>query len=403
MQHKVFVFHWEGTNNKKQFCCGKVTARNLIAARLKLKQQGIIINKLHANSAWINLIFPTKLNRKEVMHFTRQLTTLLVAGFPLTQALATLCNSSKSANSRKIIYDLKIHIENGTMLTEALQQYPHSFDDLFCALVDAGEHTGTLEIMLERIACHYESTDLLKKKLRKALTYPCAIVAVAIVVSAILLLKVIPTFSTLFSSTGHTLPFFTQLVITLSQLCQKYLFIFAAMILSGPLLWITLRRKSLRWRQMTDRLLLKLPIFGSLVRNAILARFCRTLATTFTAGMPLLNCLQLTAKAANNLAYQTAIVQISADVNRGETLYHAMAAHPLFPHLLLQLTTVGEESGNLAQMIDRAATIYEEDVDRMTSNLSSLLEPAIMTILGILMGGLVIAMYLPIFRIGQVF
>jgi type IV pilus assembly protein PilC len=397
------MFNWEGINNKKQFCSGKLIARNLIAARLKLKQHGINIKKLQPDSAWLNFISPTKLTKKEVMHFTRQLTTLLVAGFPLTQALATIYNSSKSANLPKITYDLKIRIENGTMLTEALRQHPNSFDDLFCALVDAGEHTGTLEIMLERIARHYESTDLLKKKIRKALTYPCAIVTVAILVSAILLLKVIPTFAALFSSTGHTLPFFTQLVISLSQLSRKYLFIFVVMIVGGVILWMALRRKSSNWRQTTDRLLLKLPLFGLLVRKAILARFCRTLATTFTAGMPLLNCLQLTAKAANNLAYQQAILQISADVSRGETLHHAMAAHPLFPNLLLQLTTIGEESGNLAQMIDRAATIYEEEVDMIISNLSSLLEPAIMTILGILMGGLVIAMYLPIFKIGQVF
>ncbi|MSP53189.1 MAG: type II secretion system F family protein [Gammaproteobacteria bacterium] len=403
MRKNVFSFNWEGINRKQQFCSGTIIARNLISARLKLKQQGVLIKKLQKNSRLINFFNNPSLNKKTVMHFTRQLTTLLTAGIPLIQGLAIICNSNKSTILRKITYDLKLKIENGSSLTAALQQHPRSFDDLFCALINVGEQSGTLDIMLERIARHYENIELLKNKIRKALTYPCAIVVVAIVVSAILLLKVIPTFAALFTSSGHVLPLFTQLVINFSHVCQQYGIFMIMLFMAIPISWHWLRKHSKNWLQRTDIFLLKLPLFGTLLRKAILARFCRTLATTFSAGLPILTCLQITAKAANNLYYQKAILQIGISISRGEALHKSMEASDAFPDMLLQMTAIGEESGNLEQMINRAATLYEEEVDRIISNLSSLLEPAIMTILGILIGGLVIAMYLPIFRIGQVF
>jgi type IV pilus assembly protein PilC len=403
MQHKIFTFDWEGLNSKQQFCNGTITARNLIAARVKLKQQGIIINKLEQQSILSKFFVTTTLNKKTVMHFTRQLTTLLTAGIPLIQSLTIICNSNKSAILRKITYDLKCKIENGISLTAALQYHPRSFDELFCALIHAGEQSGTLDIMLERIARHYENAEVLKKKIRKALTYPCAIIVVAIVVSAVLLLKVIPTFAVLFTSSGHALPLFTQLVINFSHICQQYGVFIIMLFISFPFSWHWLCKHSNNWQQRTDVFLVKLPLFGTLLRKAILARFCRTLATTFAAGLPILNCLQITAKAANNFYYQNAILQVGTSISHGEALHKSMEASDAFPDMLLHMTAIGEESGNLEQMINRAAALYEEDVDLIISNLSSLLEPAIMAILGILIGGLVIAMYLPIFKLGQAF
>lgn len=400
---KQKTFHWEGVNQQQQFCSGNILARNIISARVKLQQQAITIKKLQPDSILFHLFNPTALNKKEVMHFTRQLTTLLTAGIPLTQALTMLYNGHKFRTLKKVCYRLKIQIENGISFTEALRQQSSSFDELFCSLVNAGEHSGTLEIMLERLANYYETTEKLKNKVRKALTYPGAIIVVAILVSAILLFKVIPVFATLFNSSGHHLPRFTQWVINLSQFCRHYGLGIAISMIATPFLWQQARKHSSYWRQKTDLWLIKLPLVGTLLRKTILARFCRTLATTFAAGMPLLTALQLAANTTNNLFYHNAISQLCIHVNRGEALHTSMAAQSAFPDMLLIMTSIGEESGKVEQMINRAATIYEEEVEHLISNLSSLLEPAIMSILGLLIGALVIAMYLPIFKIGQVF
>jgi len=401
MQKKLF--HWEGVNQQQQFCSGDILARNITAARIKLKQQAITIKKLQEDSILFKFFNTTALKKKEVLHFTRQLTTLLTAGLPLTQALTMIYNGNKFRTLKKVTYHLKIQIENGVSFTEALRQHPASFDELFCSLVNAGEQSGTLEIMLERLANYYETTTQLKNKVRKAFTYPGAIIVVAILVSSILLFKVIPVFATLFNSSGHPLPRFTQWVINLSQFFRHYGIGIAILIITTPLIWQKIRKHSVYWRQKTDFWLLKLPLFGTLLRKTMLARFCRTLATTFAAGMPLLNALQLAANTTNNFFYQRAISQLCIHINRGEALHKAMANQAAFPDMLLIMTEIGEESGKIEQMINRAATIYEEEIESLISNLSSLLEPAIMSVLGLVIGALVIAMYLPIFKIGQVF
>jgi type IV pilus assembly protein PilC len=303
---------------------------------------------------------------------------------------------------RDLVAEIRNDVSAGLGLAPSLAKHPRHFDELFCSLIASGEESGTLEVMLDRVATYKEKTEALKAKIRKAMTYPLAVIAVGLIVTLILLIKVIPVFAETFQNFGSDLPAFTQWVLNLSEWVQAYWFI---ALLGGVAIGFTFREakfRSVRFAEFLDTLYLKIPVVGTIVHDAIIARFSRTLATTFAAGVPLVDALESTAGAAGNSVYAKAIRQIKDDVTTGSTLYNSIKVTGLFPNMLLQMVSIGEESGALDDMLGKVADHYEQAVDDAVDNLSSLLEPMIMSILGVLVGGLMIAMYLPIFMLGSV-
>lgn len=396
-------FNWEGKNRNGKLVEGTIEAKNASTARATLRSKGYQVRKLKKQSElW------AKLNKKpikpaDIAAFSRQLATMLAAGIPLVQGLDIVAKGTDNNTLSKLIQDIKSNVESGATFASALTKYPKYFDSLFCNLIDAGEQSGTLDVMLDRIATYREKTESMKKKIRKALSYPTAVVVIAFVVSTILLVKVIPQFENLFQSVGGDLPSFTRMVLNLSEVFQKYWWLIALTAITFIVIFVVGRKRSEKFRLVTDAAFLKLPIFGNLLTKASIARFFRTLATTFAAGMPLINALKISARAAGNLVYQNTILEMRDSIASGESFYLAMNATGRFPNMVVQMTAIGEESGELDAMMNKAATIYEEDVETIVDSLSSLLEPMIMAVLGVLIGGLVIAMYLPIFQMGQAF
>jgi type IV pilus assembly protein PilC len=303
---------------------------------------------------------------------------------------------------KELVTTIKNDVAAGSGLALSLAKYPRHFDQLFCSLVGAGESAGTLEVMLDRVATYKEKTEQLKAKIKKALTYPTAVIVVALVVTGILLVKVVPQFAETFRSFGADLPAFTLFVLGLSDFMQKWWFIILASLVGSFYAFREARLRSVSFAEGIDKFMLKAPIFGNIVHDAVVARFSRTLATTFNAGVPLVDALESTAGASGNAVYAKAIMRIRDDVTTGSTLYSSVKATGLFPNMLLQMVSIGEESGQLDEMLDKVANHYEEAVDNAVDSLSSLMEPMIMSILGVLVGGLMVAMYLPIFMLGSV-
>jgi len=297
---------------------------------------------------------------------------------------------------------IKTEVEVGNTFAGSLRKYPQHFDQLFCSLVESGEQSGALETMLDRVAIYKEKSEVLKQKIKKAMKYPIAVIVVAIIVTIILMVKVVPVFSEMFSSFGADLPAFTQLVVAMSEWVQKYWFILIIGIALTIIGFIEAKKRSQKFADALDRTALRLPIFGDLVYKAIIARYSRTLSTTFAAGVPLIDALQSTAGATNNVVYEQAVMRIRDDVATGQQLHFAMRSTNLFPSMAVQMVAIGEESGSLDAMLDKVATHYESEVDNAVDGLTSMMEPLIIAILGVLVGGLVIAMYLPIFQMGSV-
>ena len=297
--------------------------------------------------------------------------------------------------------NIKNEVASGGGFANACAKHPKYFDDLFCSLIASGEQSGTLEVMLDRVATYKEKTEALKAKIKKALTYPIAVMVVAVVVTAILLIKVVPTFASTFESFGSDLPAFTKMVVSLSEWMQANWYILLGITIVAGFSFKTARQKSQAFSDWVDKMTLKLPVVGDIVFNSVIARFSRTLATTFGAGVPLVDALNSVAGAAGNAVYTKAIIQIRDDVTTGQTLYSSIKFTNLFPSMLLQMVSIGEESGSLDEMLDKVATHYEEAVDNAVDTLTALLEPFIMSVLGVLVGGLMIAMYLPIFMLGS--
>ncbi|PUA29031.1 MAG: type II secretion system protein F [Cellvibrio sp. 79] len=338
----------------------------------------------------------------DIAVFSRQMATMMKAGVPLVQAFEIVADGLENPNLRKMVLQIKDSVAAGGGFANALREHPKYFDDLFCNLVDSGEQSGALETMLDRIATYKEKTEALKAKIKKALTYPIAVVIVAIVVTGILLVKVVPQFAETFSGFGADLPAFTLFVLHLSELAQAY-WLYILVIMIGSVFAVKeLARRSPQFAYMIDKYILKLPIIGQIIYLSILARFARTLATTFAAGVPLIDALTSVAGAAGNKIYADAIIRVREDVSTGIQLNTALKARGIFPTLLIQMAAIGEESGALDAMLDKVAVYYEEAVDNMVDTLTSLLEPIIMSVLGVLVGGLLIAMYLPIFQLGAV-
>jgi type IV pilus assembly protein PilC len=397
---KQYPFNWKGKDPKGTLLKGTVMAVNEAAVRASLRRQGLVPTTIRRQSALFQK--RSKITPGDIAIFSRQLATMLQAGIPLVQAFDIVATGHENPGMQKLLNAIKVDLEGGTTLAEALAKHPLYFDDLFVNLVHSGEQSGALETLLEKIATYKEKTEAIKKKIKKALTYPAAVLVVAFIVTAILLVFVIPEFEALFTGFGADLPAFTQLVIGVSHFVRvNGLFIVLAMV-AAVMTFTYFRKRSRRFNHFLDRTMLRLPIIGAILHKASIARFTRTLSTMFAAGVPLVEALESVAGATGNIVYEVATHEIRTEVATGQRLQRAMEATELFPNMVIQMVAVGEESGSLDEMCAKVADFYERDVDDAVDNLSSLIEPMIMVILGVLVGGLVIAMYLPIFKLGAV-
>jgi len=394
-------FVWEGTDRKGKKVKGKSMATNEAAVRADLRRQGVVPSRIKKQGKSMfgggGSITPL-----DIAIFSRQLATMLSAGIPLVQSFEIVGSGHENAAMQKLIMAIKGDVEGGSSLTEALAKHPLYFDDLFLNLVEAGEQAGALETLLDKIATYKEKTEALKKKIKKALTYPAAVLVVAFVVTAILLIFVIPAFEDLFKGFGADLPTFTRMVIDLSVFVREKGWYIAIMMGAGVGTFFYFKKRSRAMRHWLDRLSLKVPIIGGILQKAAIARYSRTLSTMFAAGVPLVEALESVAGATGNIVYEVGVLEMRDEVATGQRLQQAMENTDLFPNMVIQMIAVGEESGSLDDMSSKVADFYEEDVDNAVDNLSSLLEPMIMAILGVLVGGLVVAMYLPIFKMGSV-
>lgn len=396
------VFMWRGTDKNGRLTTGEINAPSQGMARAQLRKRGVTPRSVKRKSKPLFSARKKPIKPSDVAIFTRQLATMMKAGVPLVQSFDIVADGLDNPSMRDLVNTIKNDVAAGTGLAPSLEKYPRHFDSLFCSLVGAGESAGTLEVMLDRVATYKEKTEQLKGKIKKAMTYPIAVVVVALVVSGILLIKVVPQFAETFQSFGADLPGFTLFVLGLSNFMQAWWFIIVAAIFVAIYVFKEMRVRSVVFAEALDRITLKLPLFGGIAKDAVVARFSRTLATTFNAGVPLVEALESTAGAAGNSVYSKAILRIRDDVTTGTTLYQSVKSTGLFPNMLLQMISIGEESGQLDEMLDKVATHYEEAVDNAVDSLSSLMEPMIMSVLGVLVGGLMIAMYLPIFMLGSV-
>lgn len=397
------TFIYEGIDRKGVKLKGEIPARNLALAKITLRKQGINIKLIREKKKNIlEGIMKKKVSTLDITIFTRQLATMMKAGVPLVQSFDIVAEGLENPAMREVVLGIKGEVEGGNTFAGALKKYPQHFDRLFCSLVESGEQSGSLETMLDRVAIYKEKSELLKQKIKKAMKYPATVIVVAVIVTIILMVKVVPVFEELFASFGADLPAFTKLVVTMSQWMQKYWFILIIVIGIIIASFLEAKKRSQKFRNFLDRTALKLPIFGGLIYKAIIARYSRTLATTFAAGVPLIDALESTAGATNNVVYERAVMQIRDDVATGQQLQFAMRVTEKFPSMAIQMVAIGEESGALDAMLDKVATYYENEVDNAVDGLTSMMEPLIMAILGILVGGLVVAMYLPIFQMGSV-
>jgi type IV pilus assembly protein PilC len=393
------AFAWEGRDKRGNRIKGKSLAPDESALRVELRKQGIAPARIRKQSQSMK---GGKVNAADISVFARQLATMLASGIPMVQAFEIVGSGSEKPALQKLILDVKGDIEAGSSLHEALGKHPLYFDDLFVNLVEAGEQAGALETLLDKIATYKEKSEAMKKKVKKALFYPAAVVAVAFLVTIILMIFVIPEFQKLFEGFGANLPAFTMLVINISEIVQHQGIYLA--IVAGAAVWTFLyfKKRSRKMRQVLDRITLKIPIIGPIVNKAAIARYARTLSTMFAAGVPLVEALESVAGACGNIVYEDAVMKMKDEVATGQRLQRAMEMTGIFPNMVVQMIAVGEESGSLDTMSGKVATFYEAEVDNAVDAMSSLLEPLIMVVLGVIVGGLVIAMYLPIFKMGQV-
>ncbi|MEE8249135.1 MAG: type II secretion system F family protein [Gammaproteobacteria bacterium] len=397
---KQSPFTWEGTDRSGKRVKGKTVAASEAAVRSELRRQGVVPTKVRKTS---QLFVKTgKVTPQDIAVFSRQLSTMLTAGIPLVQGFEIIGAGHDNPAVQRLILAIKTDVESGTELASALGKHPLHFDDLYVSLVRAGEQAGALESLLEKIADYKEKTEAIKKKIKKALFYPAAVVGVAIVVTAILMIFVIPEFESLFQGFGADLPAFTRMVVDISFFVRTrgWLIVFVAV--GAVMAFLHFKKRSRKFQHIVDRISLKLPIIGVILDKSSVSRFARTLATTFAAGVPLVEALESVAGACGNVVYESAVLKIRDEVATGQRLQRAMENTELFPNMVIQMIAVGEESGSLDEMASKVADFYEEEVDNAVDSMSSLLEPLIMSILGVLVGGLVIAMYLPIFKMGQV-
>ena len=402
---KNVTYSWECTNKKGQTFKGEMVAASADVVKAELRKQGLTPKKGKIKRKGGSLFGERQkpITTKDIAVFSRQLATMMKAGVPMVQAFDIVGQGHSNPSMMKLIMQVKLDIEAGGTLASALSQHPAYFDDLFVSLVDAGEQSGALETLLEKVATYKEKSEALKNKIKKAMTCPISVLVVAVVVSAILLIFVVPTFAEMFEGFGAELPAFTLFVVGLSDTLVDNVWLFIAVIAAAIYGFKQAKVRSQAFRDSLDRLALKLPAVGVLTTNAAIARFARTLATMFAAGVPLVEAMVSVAGAAGNSVYQKAIMQVRDDIASGTTLQASLAQNKeLFPNMLIQMVGIGEESGALDEMLDKVAEYYEEAVEDAVDNLTAMLEPMIMSFLAVVIGGLVVAMYLPIFKMGEV-
>ena len=395
---REFTFAWEGRDRAGKTIRGEMRAGGEAVVNSTLRRQGIVVTQVKKR----RIRAGGRIREKDIAMFTRQLSTMLRAGVPLLQSFDIVAKGSANAAVTKLFTDIRGDVETGTALSQAFRKYPLYFDSLYCNLVGAGEQAGILDDLLDRLATYKEKMQAIRGKIKSALFYPSAVLTVAAVVVTVIMLFVVPAFKQVFESFGAGLPAPTQMVIAISDFFVEYWYmIFGAI---GTVIYFLLQawRRSPRVQMLVDKALLKAPIFGSIVRKATIARWLRTLSTMFAAGVPLVEALDSVGGASGNFVYLTATKKIQQEVSTGTSLTIAMQNAQVFPNMVLQMSAIGEESGSLDAMLSRAADVFEREVDEAVASLSSLLEPLIMVILGVVIGGLVVAMYLPIFKLGQV-
>ncbi|RRV90896.1 type II secretion system F family protein [Stutzerimonas stutzeri] len=397
---KTSVFTWEGTDRKGGKVKGELAGQSPALIKAQLRKQGI--NPLKVRKKAVSLFGAgKKIKPIDIALFTRQMATMMKAGVPLLQSFDIIGEGFDNPNMRKLVDEIKQEVAAGNSFAGSLRKKPH-FDDLYCNLVESGEQSGALETLLDRVATYKEKTEALKAKIKKAMTYPIAVIVVAIIVSAILLIKVVPQFESVFQGFGAELPAFTMMVVQLSRWLQEWWYIVFFALFIAVFLFKHAYKRSEKFRDSLDRLLLKLPIVGDILYKSVVARYARTLSTTFAAGVPLVDALDSVAGATGNVVFRNAVAKIRTDVSSGVQLNFSMRTTGIFPTMAIQMTAIGEESGALDEMLDKLASFYEAEVDNMVDNLTTLMEPLIMAVLGVLVGGLIIAMYLPIFQLGSV-
>lgn len=398
---KASVFKWEGTDKKGTKVTGEISGTNPALVKAQLRKQGINPLKVRKKAASI-FGAGKKVKPLDIALFTRQMATMMKAGVPLLQSFDIIGEGFENPNMRKLVDEVKQEVAAGNSFANSLRKKPMYFDDLYCNLVDSGEQSGALETLLDRVATYKEKTEQLKAKIKKAMTYPIAVLLVAVIVSAILLIKVVPQFQDVFKGFGAELPAFTQMVVNLSEALQTWGFLILIATF-GIIFGIgQFYKRSQKFRDTVDRGVLKMPIVGDIVYKSSVARYARTLSTTFAAGVPLVDALDSVSGATGNVVFKNAVGRIKQDVSTGMQLNFSMRSTGVFPSMAIQMTAIGEESGALDTMLDKVASFYEEEVDNAVDNLTTLMEPMIMAVLGVLVGGLIIAMYLPIFQLGSV-
>ncbi len=399
---KIPTFVWVGTDKRGAKVKGESQANNVTLMKAELRRQGIAPKTVRKKSASLFGQRKKKITAGDIAVFSRQLATMMSAGVPMVQGLDIVGRGHDNRAMQDLVLKIKADVEGGTNLSQALAAHPRHFNELFCNLVEAGEAAGVLDTLLDKLATYLEKTESIKKKIKKALFYPAAVVVVAFLVTAILLIFVVPQFESLFRGFGADLPVFTRFVVNLSEFFQSYWYIIFGIVIGLGVAFVEGRKRSRKFVRLIDRLALKIPVIGTILEKAAIARYARTLSTMFAAGVPLVDALESVSGATGNVVYQEGVLVMRDQVASGQQLQSSMKLSNLFPNMVVQMTAIGEESGSLDTMLAKVADFYEEEVDNLIDSLSSLLEPMIMVVLGVLVGGLVIAMYLPIFQMGQV-
>ncbi len=399
---KQSTFVWEGTDKRGEKVKGESAGQNLALVKAGLRRQGINPTKVKKKAAPLFGGGGKAIKAKDISIFSRQLATMMSSGVPLVQAFDIIGRGHENKRMQEMLLAIKTNIEGGATLSDSLAKYPLHFDTLYCNLVQAGEHAGILDSLLDKIASYKEKTEAIKGKIKKALFYPTAVMVVAFIITTILMIFVIPQFASLFQGFGADLPALTKIVISISKFFQAWWWLIFASI--GAVIYTTIyfKKRSKKFQHFLDRALLKIPIIGPIMHKAAIARFARTLSTMFAAGVPLVEAMDSVAGAVGNVVYGETVIRMRDEVTTGTQLNVAMQQSKLYPNMVVQMTAIGEEAGSLDAMLGKVADFYEEEVDNAVDGLSTLLEPLIMAILGVIIGGLVIAMYMPIFQMGKV-
>ncbi|MDX2319353.1 MAG: type II secretion system F family protein [Moritella sp.] len=399
---KRYPYNWQGVNRKGKKVSGEMQAESISNLKVELRRQGINVLKANRKSSGLFSSRKAKIKPMDIASISRQISTMLNAGVPLVQSLEIIARSNDNPAMRLLIGEVAAEVATGTPLSDALRKHPLYFDDLYCDLISAGEQSGSLDTIYDRIATYKEKAEALKSKIKKAMLYPIMVVAVAMIVTLILLLYVIPQFKEIFASFGAQLPPFTLFVLSISDFVSQFWYLVTGVLFGIPVAYFKANQRSIKVKHITERSILKIPAIGQIMHKGAMARFARTLSTTFAAGIPLVDSLTSAAGASGNIVYKNAVMEIRNEVIAGLQMHVAMRSTNLFPDMVTQMVMIGEESGSLDDMLAKVAHIYEQQVDDAVDGLTSLIEPMIMVVLGVVIGGLVIAMYLPIFEMGSI-